>query len=237
MRTEQWVPLPTDALSARPDEALYGVIWVAAVTLTGWLAVTTVASVVVRITRIPRAIRVVDWCTHPAIRRLSQRVAALTLAATSLATPGVVAASETPPIPVVVVTDQPTTTTSGEVAHTDDSVSPSPPPTPNTATPANDEAHSATVIDAVNTRFWASKSYATALVDAPSRYTVKPGDNMWTITAEYLEDRLGARPTSVQTSVVWRMVMDLNRATLRSGDVDLIFPGEHLLLPPITLVR
>ena len=55
-------------------------------------------------------------------------------------------------------------------------------------------------------------------------YTVVKGDNLWRISARRTGNRGVAR--------YWRRVIETNRARLRSGNPNLIFPGERLELPP-----
>jgi len=57
--------------------------------------------------------------------------------------------------------------------------------------------------------------------------TVEPGDHLWKIS----EKRLNATETDPDVAPYWRKVIDLNLPTLRSGDPDLIFPGELVTLP------
>ena len=52
---------------------------------------------------------------------------------------------------------------------------------------------------------------------------VRPGDSMWTIAEDHVEGDPGE---------YWRQVVDLNRQ--RFEDVDVIHPGETVLLPPVS---
>jgi nucleoid-associated protein YgaU len=56
---------------------------------------------------------------------------------------------------------------------------------------------------------------------APPGVVVEPGDNMW---------RIAARHTDGPTAPYWVDLVDLNRSRFR--DVDLIHPGDTVLLPP-----
>jgi nucleoid-associated protein YgaU len=69
---------------------------------------------------------------------------------------------------------------------------------------------------------------------APSvstNHLVAAGDNLWRIASAELERRSGASPDDLAVARYWRAVVDANRATLRSGDPSLIFPGEIVVLP------
>jgi nucleoid-associated protein YgaU len=40
-------------------------------------------------------------------------------------------------------------------------------------------------------------------------------------------------PTNREVAEYWRKVIDANRDRLRSGDPNLIYPGEEIILPPL----
>jgi len=69
---------------------------------------------------------------------------------------------------------------------------------------------------------------------APQRsreiHIVKPGDSLWRIAATHLD----GHPTStLSVGAYWRKVIEANRDHLRSGDPNLIFPGEVIRLPGV----
>lgn len=57
---------------------------------------------------------------------------------------------------------------------------------------------------------------------------VEPGDHLWKISEQHLGES-----GSTEVAPYWRRVVVLNEPTLRSGDPDLIYPGETIRLPPI----
>jgi len=62
------------------------------------------------------------------------------------------------------------------------------------------------------------------------------GDNLWAIARAHLsEARSGGsgEPTNREVADYWMRVVDANRHGLRSGDPDLIYPGEEITLPPV----
>ena len=69
----------------------------------------------------------------------------------------------------------------------------------------------------------------------PTSVRVEPGDTLWTIAASHLERALRREPSAVQITRHWRDVIDLNLEGLRSGDPDLIHPGEQILLPRVEI--
>jgi nucleoid-associated protein YgaU len=61
---------------------------------------------------------------------------------------------------------------------------------------------------------------------------VKRGDHLWKISQRHLEQVL-ARPTGAnEVDPFWRSVIEANQPRLRSGDADLIYPGETIVIPP-----
>lgn len=61
---------------------------------------------------------------------------------------------------------------------------------------------------------------------------VRAGDNLWVIAKRALEgEHLAAG--SNETARYWRRVIAANAGGLRSHDPNLIFPGEHIVLPPL----
>ena len=59
------------------------------------------------------------------------------------------------------------------------------------------------------------------------------GENLWTISAAHLNRSAGPAGNSDRVSEYWRKVIEANGATLRSGDPNLIYPGEVIALPPV----
>lgn len=64
-------------------------------------------------------------------------------------------------------------------------------------------------------------------------YTVVRGDNFWVIAQRHLTQELGRKPTVDEVRVYWLKVIDVNRASISSGNPNLIFPGEVFELPAV----
>lgn len=67
----------------------------------------------------------------------------------------------------------------------------------------------------------------------PASVVVEPGDNLWVIAERRLADVLGRPPRDSETAPYWMRVVEENRGRIRSGDPDLIFPGEEIVLPDL----
>lgn len=61
--------------------------------------------------------------------------------------------------------------------------------------------------------------------------TIQAGDHLWAVAEREVAARIGRTPTDDEVAGYWRQVVDANRTTLRSGDPDLVFPGEQVRLP------
>jgi hypothetical protein len=68
----------------------------------------------------------------------------------------------------------------------------------------------------------------------PAAHTVADGDNLWNIAAQHVAAVTGRDRAALPVAEIaayWVRVCDANRATLRSGDLDLIYAGEVVTLP------
>ena len=67
-----------------------------------------------------------------------------------------------------------------------------------------------------------------------SQHTIIGGENLWLIAANQLAaitDRTLAEVPQVDIARYWERVIEANRADLRSGDPNLVFPGEVITFP------
>lgn len=73
-----------------------------------------------------------------------------------------------------------------------------------------------------------------AHVSVEQTYEVEQGDHLWSIAEEILMHRTGrAIVPDHEIARFWHQLIGLNLGSLRSGDPDLIYPGEMLTIPEI----
>ena len=65
-----------------------------------------------------------------------------------------------------------------------------------------------------------------------SRYRIAAGDNLWDIARRVVSQAPGHPPTIQQIASYWVDLIEANRREIRSGDPNLIFPDENILIPP-----
>src|SRR6266508_2277264 len=217
--------------SASPEAVVAGGLRLTALALAWWLLATTLLYALAHITRLPAAMRAVRWAVLPGARGLVERalgVSLLTtvaLGAAGLGT-GAASADEPPPatVPSVVVEqdrrpqrDEPVAAPEVRGGRALETV---PDPAPPTAPPAPDPSP---VPAEPAPPPAASPPTPPAPIGAP--YVVAPGDSLWTIAAN--------RTAGDEVDAYWTRLVDANRDTLRSGNPNLIYPGEVLELPPL----
>ncbi len=214
--------------TAPPEDVIVVAAWLAALAVAAWLSLTTVAYLTTHLAGLPRAGAVARRLTAPVIRRLVDGALVLSLATSAAAAPALPAlATELPPPLVLHLADDRTPDTENPA----DLVAPDGTPTLRVLPPGTGAAGFAPVPSTGAEPVAASEPAP----DPPrpqateERHTVVPGDNLWTIAAAHLH----AHGSSSDVATYWRQVIAANRATLRSGDPNLIFPGEIVTLPPL----
>jgi hypothetical protein len=69
---------------------------------------------------------------------------------------------------------------------------------------------------------------------AAGRWVVAPGDHLWSIAARTLAAAWGGTPDVQDIGSYWWQVVSTNRASLPDpGDIDLLFAGDVVALPPV----
>lgn len=196
------------------EPALAAAFRVAGLAVAYWLAASTLAYLVAMLSRAPAALRAVGWMTIGPVRRLVDRLAAGALAV-SLAMPA--GASTSPGYVPVPAGDSPqasTTTTQ--------------PAVPVVAIP--DLLYLPVVPLADPDPLPVVRVVDTPVLQAVE-IVVRPGDNMWRLAEQRLAELLGRPPVDSEIAPFWLQVIAANVGRIRSGDPDLIFPGEVLVIP------
>jgi hypothetical protein len=190
-------------LTTAPPEVLMVALRYAGLALGWWLLASTGAYLLLRAARLPRLAHGTARLTLPAVRRCVDRALAAGAAATLIAAAPVTAlAAERSP--------------------------------PDTAVLRVPEAVVAEVEAGEAGPVMAPES-AVAEVGVPGVHVVRAGEHLWAIAAAIAAEPGHARAGVVDEAVVapyWRRLVAANRGQLRSGDPDVIYPGERIVLPP-----
>ncbi|MGI9647152.1 MAG: LysM peptidoglycan-binding domain-containing protein [Acidimicrobiia bacterium] len=194
-----------------PVEDIVGaVVLLIALLLAYWLLLSVVACTVAAVSGRKWLVAAAQRFALPTVRRLIARMMTVSIAASSLAGP-VVPALAAAPVPAQAWDG------SGE----DDGKSPDPlilPP------------HLRVELDSEEQE--QDVEQAPEPGDPAATVTVVRGDNLWRLSEQHLQhvwgrDDLGDH----EVAGYWVQVIDANRARLRSGNPDLIYPGEVIVLP------
>jgi hypothetical protein len=177
-----------------------------------WLLTTTCLYMVAEAAHIGAMARALAWATLPVARDWARRAVASGVLTASLALPAAAWEQVKPGYVPVAAGDQQTTTTT--IAA----------PTP-TTTVATIPVVPATV---------ATPTSNAAPVSSRVEVTVQPGDNFWRLAENRLRELIGREPSDSEVAPSWVNVVEANRHSIRSGNPDLIFPGEVVLLPDLS---
>ncbi|MGE3619792.1 MAG: LysM peptidoglycan-binding domain-containing protein [Acidimicrobiia bacterium] len=60
---------------------------------------------------------------------------------------------------------------------------------------------------------------------------VTTGDTLWSLAADHLDERWGRPATETEITRHWVEVVAANEGRIRSGDPDVVYPGEIVVLP------
>lgn len=198
-------PLPVDQLEtgSLEDVLLTAGRW-AGLAITAWLIVSQLLYTFAVLTRTDWMVDVLRPVTLPIVKRIAAGAATVTISFSS-----VTAIAQTIPEPTVIVVDE------GPSLRQE--------ATPTPILQPLVEPHPGQGCDTEEPE----GSYS-----APLTWHVRPGDHLWSITGEHLTIVLDRPPTRDEHHRYWVEVMEAARPVIRSGDVDLIYPGEEIPLPP-----
>ena len=202
------------------EDVLVAAVLLAARVVALWLLASTALYLAASALRLRRLARAVGWTTLPAFRRLIDGMVAGSVVAGTMIGTAIPATAEAPEaVPGHTYVPRP----AGDgPAYTPIPAGSGKPARAPTTTVAVDEAR----------RIPAS-------TPAPARTTgavhrVQPGEHLWGIASAHLAAGSGRDTDDLRAADIapyWRRVVDANTGRLRSGDPDLIHPGEELVLP------
>jgi hypothetical protein len=200
------------------ESALAAALRVAGLVVGYWLAASSLAYLLARLARFPMALKATRWMTWRPIRKLVDGLVTGVLSA-SLALP--VAAG---------------TTALGYVPVPAGDRAPAPPTTEAVILPIpidESEAQPATV-NSIYLPIEVGRAEGKRTIDPQAiEVVVRDGDNMWELAETRISASLGKPATDAEIAPYWLAVIGANLSRIRSGDPDLIFPGEVLVLPPL----
>ncbi|HUP68521.1 MAG TPA: hypothetical protein VM142_01775 [Acidimicrobiales bacterium] len=198
-----------------------------------------------RATRVPALVRGVRWVTLPPLRRMIDGVLATTIIVNSTFGGGRMAVAEPVRVgPVVVQLDeqsepppavankpvyQPRPAGNGSARGNPVARPPiteKPPASASTTTRRPEEPSPPAPSTA--------PGRDAALTTPSTAYVVRPGDNFWNIAQRQLAkttDRPSNAPSVKEVAGYWVQLVETNRHTIRSGNPNLIYPGEAIGLP------
>ena len=230
-----WSDLPGWLEASAFEDTVGAVVLLVALVMAYWLLLSTLAYLAASISGRPMALGATSWLTLPPVRRLVSRAVALSIAASVVTGPLAPAVAnlmgrfESPQ--VVVEVDQAgrlhLPVTAG--APTDEDrpgivvpphLEPAPPPAGDA--PAPDEPLA---------------PEADPMVDGSHSHTitVRRGDHLWSLSERHLAQVLGRSDLGEhEIARYWVRVIEANRDGIRSGNPDLIYPGEIIVLPVVT---
>jgi nucleoid-associated protein YgaU len=224
----EWLQIPWDRLGewlqqTPADESLPALMRIVALALTYWIAASTALYALARITKIPRVLGSVEWATLPAVRRVVDGTAAMTVVAAAVAGPALPANATDEPDPIVIEIDEDGLPIPPFVGSED-------------TQPAETLPEGAARIGWTPAAAGISTSPNTAtgavVIAEPTRWTVTSGDNLWTIAQRHLGTLAASEAALPDLADYWRRVVAANQDVIRSNDPDLIYPGEIVVLPP-----
>ena len=226
-------------LRATPSEdTLLVGVRLAALVAAWWLLASTLLYVAARLAHMHGAARSLGWATLPFVRNWADRLATVSIVTASVLGVARPAAAEPPPtsnpgLPPVVV----------ELDHRERPVLPGEPPV-RVRTGRSGDPSSPTAPPLENSPAPPTSVVVPPTLPVPSpspspagaTHTVVSGEHLWSIASNHLATGSGKDAsdlTAADIAPYWSRVVELNRSRLRSGNPNLVYPGEVVDLPPV----
>lgn len=223
-----------------------------ALALAYWLLISSTIYSIGLLSDLPALVRSVEWATLPVVRTAARRAVALTMATVTLAPAAVIGSpsirfshgtSVGPDVPV----DEADPKTTGQGAEgavisvTDHGLILPPGAIVTVPAPARPSVSTPRLVNGTPTSVRAPDRPATGVEPNPSappteatEYRVIDGESLWSIATRHLAaSHRDVQLSDWEKARYWTEVVDANRSSLTSGNPDLIFPGEVIVLPPV----
>jgi len=208
------------------EEALLAGVRLAALAAAWWLLGSTLLYVAARMARLHGTAAALGWVTLPAVRRWVDCAAAVSIVAATALGVGRPAAADPPP------TTSPTTAPVVIDADHRDRVSvPSRPP----SSVRSGQAVDPPPVPSVPTDEIAPVPARAPAPTAGATHTVARGEHLWSIASRQVATATGKPAADLAPADIapyWLRVVEVNRPRLRSGNPNLVYPGEIIELPP-----
>jgi len=232
------------------EEALLAGVRLVALVAAWWLLGSTVLYVAARVARLHGAARALGWATLPAVRRWVDRAAAVSIVAATALGVGRPAGADPPPTagpasaPVVVDVDHrdparvpsrpPAAVRTGQAV--DSPPGPTVPPTATTSPPPTTVPLVPPTAPPPAPVMPPAPATPPPAPAADATHTVTGGEHLWSIAAARVAGATGKQTVDLSPADIapyWLRVAELNRHRLRSGNPNLVYPGEVVELPPL----
>ncbi len=196
------------------EVAVAAIIRLIGLAIAYWMAISTTLYVVARLAGWTSMVRTVGIFTLPMVKRASDRLLVGSLALATVSAPGVAWSNNPDPNPPI----------SMPIEYQLDET------TPTTAIPQPPPVEVPIVFDATND---SSPPEIVIVADATLEVVVRPGDNLWELAARRVNSVMGRPAADHEVAPYWVELINANNDRLRSGDPDLVYPGEVIVLPPV----
>lgn len=235
-------------VTAPAEDVVAAALRTVALAAAWWLLTTTGAHVAARLLRLPTLSRLTRGPLLPAVRRLVDRSLTVGLVGSSLVVGSPALASpDLPGGPGGLPTSVPRPTSAATAGFVPPGLRPLDSPRRSAPLADPDDPGVARTLPREQTSPAPATDPPPATADACGRtapvgagvgatHRVVPGDSLWDVATAVVAEptrRRNAAPGHGDVAVYWQRLIAANRGRLRSGDPDLIYPGEVLVLPPL----
>lgn len=260
-----WRHLPTWIRVSPLEDVVTASLRLIALGLAYWLLASALLYALARASRLRGGVVAAGWVTLPTVRRVVDRAIAVAMVTSVSVAPAIRASAgpspSPPPITIGIEEGGAILPPSADVpgsgpSPTDEgstqkgAPSPASGSTPGSSLPPPIDSPPSLEADADSTREPSSEHRVEAEGDETSssepaaevgrHHAVVPGDNLWDIAAAHLAQAHGIAGSELSPAEIhayWTRLIAANRDSLRSGDPNLIYPGEVIQLPPLSIER